>query len=278
MNISKALAKYVGGELAETAGKNAAKSAVPKLSNLFSGVTAKAGEKLSTLSKVGEQLPAVAQKADDLIDADATKALKGAMSNDKAGTELATTRDNWKQAGDIEGMVGGKFLDVDENYFPNVFSEGALSRATYGADQPVDQKKVAELVKAIKNNEDIAPIAGFKNSDGLIDIYDGHHRVAAYLEAGKKPRVKLFDPSNKSEAYSYADEWDKNIAKEVKQSIPTNPRTGLDETTSMGTFPSGTKIKFGDDLGIKAVELPKEITPDKTLDKVAKYLPRKNNR
>ena len=68
MNISKALAKYVGGELAETAGKNAVKSVAPKLSNLLSGATAKAGEKtLSTLSKVGEQLPSVAQKADDLI-------------------------------------------------------------------------------------------------------------------------------------------------------------------------------------------------------------------
>ena len=452
MDISKALAKYVGGELAETAGKNAVKSVAPKLSNLLSGATAKAGEKtLSTLSKVGEQLPSVAQKADDLImengkpkvfyhgspktdidvldlsnagkntgsgekalyftdtyptaeefsyerlpsnsmfvekrgkkgkvyernlknsnlidlgnltddqidelfdyanglakydgkekfvknlkdfrsagndqliksqldlealakspydgfvakmypgendareyaifdptravktnntelDVDTTKALKGAMSNDKAGAELATTQNNWKQDGDIEGMLGGKFLDVDENYFPNVFSEGALSRATYGADQPADQKKVAELVKAIKNNEDIPPIAGFKNDDGLIDIYDGHHRVAAYEEAGKMPRVKLFDHSNKSEAYSYADEWGKNVAKEVKQYMPANPRTGLDETTSMGTFPSGTKIKFGDDLGIKAVELPKEITPDKALDKATKYLPQKNNR
>lgn len=142
---------------------------------------------------------------------------------------VPSIRANWNGAGDIEGMLDGKFLGTNDNYFPSVFSEGALERATYGADQPIDQRKVAGLIRAIKNNEDIAPIAGFKNDDGLIDIYDGHHRLAAYKKAGKMPRVKLFDPANKSDAYSYADEWAKNAAKKVQKYLPAKPEAGLDE-------------------------------------------------
>lgn len=207
------------------------------------------------LIKVGEQ--ALAKGGEKALANTATSALSSLLPKvatkvgtdvaNKAGTELATKsvlnslvptiRTNWKQAGDIEGMLNGKFLGTNENYFPSVFSEGALGRATYGADQPMDQKKVAGLVRAIKNNEDIAPIAGFKNNDGFIDIYDGHHRLAAYQKAGKMPRVKLFEPANKSEAYSYADEWAKNAAKEVEQYLPAKPEVkyGLDEN-GMGTI------------------------------------------
>lgn len=68
MGITNGLVKYLGGELAEAGGKGASKVASAKLTNLLSKAVDKASAKtLSTLSKVGEQLPAVAQKADDLI-------------------------------------------------------------------------------------------------------------------------------------------------------------------------------------------------------------------
>lgn len=158
------------------------------------------------------------------------------LSNQTSANNLVPSiRTNWNGAGDIEGMLDGKFLRTNDNYFPSVFSEGALGRATYGADQPIDQRKVAGLVRAIKNNEDIAPIAGFKNNDGLIDIYDGHHRLAAYRKAGKMPRVKLFDRASKEDAYNYADEWAKNAAKQVEKYLPAKPEAGLDEY-GMGTI------------------------------------------
>ena len=167
---------------------------------------------------------------------------------------MPTIRTNWNGADDIEGMLYGKFLGANDYYFPSTFSEGALGRATYGANQPIDQKKVAGLVRAIKNNEDIAPIAGFKNADGLIDIYDGHHRLAAYQKAGKMPRVKLFTRETKDQAYNYADEWAKNAVKEVKQYLPAKPKAGLDEY-GMGTIDlsdlNTPKIQYSlDDSGI----------------------------
>lgn len=68
MGITNGLVKYLGGELAEAGGKGASKVASSKLTNLLSKAVDKAGVKtISTLSKVGDQLPAVAQKADDLI-------------------------------------------------------------------------------------------------------------------------------------------------------------------------------------------------------------------
>lgn len=212
MALAGELAKYVGNELVKSSGKELAKAgARSALSSLVPSVATKVGTDLAT--KAGTKM--------------ATESVLGSL--------VPTIRTNWRQAGDIEGMLNGKFLGTNENYFPSVFSEGALGRATYGADQPIDQKKVAGLVRAIKNNEDIAPIAGFKNNDGFIDVYDGHHRLAAYQKAGKMPRVKLFDPANKSEAYSYADEWAKNAVKEVQQYLPAKPKAGLDEY-GMGTI------------------------------------------
>lgn len=205
-------AKYVGNELIKSSGEEMAEAgARSALSSLVPSVATKVRTNLATKS--------------------GTKtANKGVLNS-----LVPTTRTNWNSAGDIEGMLDGKFLGANDYYFPSTFSEGALGRATYGSNQPIDQKKVAGLVRAIKNNEDIAPIAGFKNNDGLIDIYDGHHRLAAYRKAGKMPRVKMFDPANKSEAYSYADEWAKNAVKEVKQYLPAKPKTGLDEY-GMGTI------------------------------------------
>lgn len=201
-------AKYVGNELVKSSGKGVAKAgakagAKSALSSLVPRVSANTGAEVAGKSMLNSLVP--------------------------------TIRTNWNGAGDIEGMLDGKFLGANDYYFPSTFSEGALGRATYGANQPIDQKKVAGLVRAIKNNEDIAPIAGFKNNDGFIDVYDGHHRLAAYRKAGKMPRVKLFDPANKSEAYSYADEWAKNAVKEVKQYLPAKPEAGLDEY-GMGTI------------------------------------------
>lgn len=180
------MVKYGGKELAKDSAKSALSSILPSVAN-------KVGAEIATKSVLNNLVP--------------------------------TVRANWVQAGDIEGMLDGKFLGVNDNYFPSVFSEGALGRATYGADRPIDQSKVDGIVRAIKNNEDIAPIAGFKNNDGFIDIYDGHHRLAAYRDAGKMPRVKLFDPANKSEAYSYADEWNKNAVKNVQQYLPNPSKT-----------------------------------------------------
>lgn len=118
MNISKALAKYVGGELAETAGKNATKSAVSKLSNLLPGATAKAGEKtLSTLSKVGEQLPAVAQKADDLIDVDTTKALNNTM--DKYGASDGGGKIPEASSGATNDDMTTLYRGLTQKYDPN---------------------------------------------------------------------------------------------------------------------------------------------------------------
>lgn len=204
MALAGELAKYIGGELVKNTGKElATKAATSALSNLAPKIATKAGAKMATGSVLSSLVPSV--------------------------------RTNWENTGDIEGMLNGKFLGTNDNYFPSVFSEGALGRATYGADQPIDQRKVAGLVRAIKNNEDIAPIAGFKNNDGLIDIYDGHHRLAAYRKAGKMPRVKLFDKASKEDAYNYADEWAKDAIKKVQQYLPAKPEAGLDEY-GMGTI------------------------------------------
>jgi hypothetical protein len=212
MALAGELAKYIGGELVKNTGKElATKATTSTLSNLVPKIATKAGTSMA--NKIGNEL----------------------VAGSVLGGLVPSVRSNWNNVGDIEGMLDGKFLGTNDNYFPSVFSEGALGRATYGADQPIDQRKVAGLVRAIKNNEDIAPIAGFKNNDGLIDIYDGHHRLAAYRKAGKMPRVKLFDPANRSDAYSYADEWAKNAAKQVQQYLPTKPEAGLDEY-GMGTI------------------------------------------
>lgn len=224
-------AKYVGNELIKSSGEEMAEAgARSALSSLVPSVANKVRTNLAT--KSGTKM-----------------ANKGVLNS-----LVPTTRTNWNSAGDIEGMLDGKFLGANDYYFPSTFSEGALGRATYGANQPIDQKKVAGLVRAIKNNEDIAPIAGFKNNDGLIDIYDGHHRLAAYQKAGKMPRVKLFTRETKDQAYNYADEWAKNAVKEVKQYLPAKPKTGLDEY-GMGTIDlrdlNTPKIQYSlDDSGI----------------------------
>lgn len=204
-------AKYVGNELVKSSGKGVAKAGV------------KAGAK-SALSSL---VPSVAtQVGTDL----ATKAGSN-MATQGVLNSLVPIRSNWAGEGDIEGMLNGKFLGTNQNYFDSTFSRGALDRATYGPEQAVDRNKVAGLVRAIKNNEDIAPIAGFKNDDGLIDIFDGHHRLAAYQKAGKMPRVKLFDRATKDDAYAFADDWAKNAVKQVEQYLPAKPTTqyGLDE-------------------------------------------------
>lgn len=212
MALTGELTKYIGGELVKNTGKElATKAATSALSSLAPKVATKVGTGM------------------------ATKAATDMATGSVLSSLVPSVRTNWENTGDIEGMLNGKFLGTNDNYFPSVFSEGALGRATYGADQPIDQRKVAGLVRAIKNNEDIAPIAGFKNNDGLIDIYDGHHRLAAYRKAGKIPRVKLFDRASKEDAYNYADEWAKNAVKKVQQYLPAKPEAGLDEY-GMGTI------------------------------------------
>ena len=212
MSLAGELAKYAGGELAKAGSKELAKAgASSMLSSLVPNMATKVGTEMAP--KAGADM-----------------ASKGVLNS-----LVPSIRTNWNGAGDIEGMLNGKFLGTNDYYFPSTFSEGALGRATYGPDQPIDQKKVAGLVRAIKNNEDIAPIAGFKNDDGLIDIYDGHHRLAAYQKAGKMPRVKLFTRETKDQAYTYADEWAKNAAKDVQQYLPAKPEAGLDEY-GMGTI------------------------------------------
>lgn len=212
MSLAGELAKYAGGELAKAGSKELAKAgASSMLSSLVPNMATKVGTEIAT--KAGADI-----------------ASKGVLNS-----LVPSIRTNWNGAGDIEGMLNGKFLGTNDYYFPSTFSEGALGRATYGPDQPIDQKKVAGLVRAIKNNEDIAPIAGFKNDDGLIDIYDGHHRLAAYQKAGKMPRVKLFTRETKDQAYTYADEWAKNAAKDVQQYLPAKPEAGLNEY-GMGTI------------------------------------------
>lgn len=211
MALAGELAKYVGNELVKTGSKELAKAgARSALSSLVPSVATQIGTDLAT--KAGSNM-----------------ATQGVLNS------LVPIRSNWAGAGDIEGMLNGKFLGTNQNYFDNTFARGALDRATYGPEQAVDRNKVAGLVRAIKNNEDIAPIAGFKNDDGLIDIFDGHHRLAAYQKAGKMPRVKLFDRATKDDAYAFADDWAKNAAKQVEQYLPAKPKAGLDEY-GMGTI------------------------------------------
>lgn len=182
--------------------------------------TKEAGEEVTekALTKVGKEA------VDNIASGSVLGKIIAKNPDDMAGSALnnllPTVRTNWAGKGDIESMLDGKFLSTNSNYFPSTFSEGALGRATYGADQPIDQKKVAGLVRAIKNNEDLAPIAGFRNDEGLIDIFDGHHRLAAFQKAGKMPRVKLFDRASKADAYNYADEWAKNAIKDAQQYLP----------------------------------------------------------
>lgn len=211
MALAGELAKYVGNELVKTGSKELAKAgARSALPSLVPSVATQIGTDLAT--KAGSNM-----------------ATQGVLNS------LVPIRSNWAGEGDIEGMLNGKFLGTNQNYFDNTFSRGALDRATYGPEQAVDRNKVAGLVRAIKNNEDIAPIAGFKNDDGLIDIFDGHHRLAAYQKAGKMPRVKLFDRATKDDAYAFADDWAKNAAKQVEQYLPAKPKAGLDEY-GMGTI------------------------------------------
>lgn len=211
MALAGELAKYVGNELVKTGSKELAKAgAKSALSSLVPSVATQVGTDLAT--KAGSNM-----------------ATQGVLNS------LVPIRSNWVGEGDIEGMLNGKFLGTNQNYFDSTFSRGALDRATYGPEQAVDRNKVAGLVRAIKNNEDIAPIAGFKNDDGLIDIFDGHHRLAAYQKAGKMPRVKLFDRATKDDAYAFADDWAKNAAKQVERYLPAKPKAGLDEY-GMGTI------------------------------------------
>lgn len=259
MALAGEIAKYIGNEIVKVGGKDlATKTATSALSELAPKVVTKVGTDLATNA--------------------GTKMATGSVLS----SLVPSVRANWNNTGDIEGMLDGKFLGTNDNYFPSVFSEGALGRATYGADQPMDQRKVAGLVRAIKNNEDIAPIAGFKNNDGLIDIYDGHHRLAAYRKAGKMPRVKLFDSSSKEDAYNYADKWAKNAVKKSGVGSDVAKRAEgylggrmLDKTGKPITFYHSTPYEFskfddtklGQNTGYTNTALGHFVTTDKDFSK-----------
>ena len=116
-----------------------------------------------------------------------------------------TTPTTWNGEKDIESRIDGRFLKTNDNFFTDRFAQGSLDRANY-AGRPYDQQKVAGLVRAIKNNEDIAPITAMTRSDNRqLEILDGHHRLSAYRKAGIMPRVKVVN--NKSDGYKFAEDW-----------------------------------------------------------------------
>lgn len=142
MALAGELAKYIGNEMIKTGGKELAKAgAKSALSSLVPSVATKVGANLAT--KAGSNL-----------------ATQGVLNS------LVPIRSNWVGEGDIEGMLNGKFLGTNQNYFDNTFSRGALDRAT------------------------------------------------------------------KDDAYTFADDWAKNAAKQVERYLPAKPTAqyGLDES------------------------------------------------
>lgn len=322
MNISKALAKYVGGELAEAGGKGVSKVASSKLTNLLSSAVEKASAKtLSTLSKVGEQLPAVAQKADGPtravktnnteLDVDTPKALKNAMgkygatpNKEKATRTLASGVKLKDKPIPLFRGQKNRLDRLDYNKGKSPTTNGFYMTPT---KEKTDSWNDLGVVSVEANPEDIMTLKELQtlkkdadryftdpkyqvqlyNTDPeLAEIYDALVASDNYQELSRltgKPFIELdsgqgtelgeivYMPDTKPELTS---RYNADLAAGKNQWLSN----AQDEVVPTSAFPSGTKIKFGDDLGIKAVELPKEITPDKTLDKVAKYLPRKNNR
>lgn len=165
----------------------------------------------STLAKTGTQM--LAKAGTNAITQAATKAgtqtLKNAITETapKALYELLPSETKaiakWNSAGDVESMLGGKYLGTNDNFFSNL-NPSSLSLMDYSG-RPVDQKKVAGMMRAIKNNEDIIPITAMKNNDGTISIIDGHHRMQAFRQSSKMPRIKFV--RSPEEGHAYADKY-----------------------------------------------------------------------
>lgn len=142
-------------------------------------------------------------------------ALSGLLGKESPmiGTVQNTTKALWNTADDVESMLDGKYLGTNDNYFSQ-FNPTSLSLMDY-TGRPADQKKVAGIMRAIKNNEDIIPITVMKNADNTMTVIDGHHRLQAFRQSGKMPRLKVVN--NKTEGYAYADKYASGKLDEVEQ-------------------------------------------------------------
>lgn len=184
------LIPYAAGELSTLLGGQASKAITPVVTNAIAEKSAQmGGAALSGL--LGKESP-------------------------KIGTVQNTTKALWNTADDVESMLDGKYLGTNDNYFSQ-FNPTSLSLMDY-TGRPADQKKVAGIMRAIKNNEDIIPITVMKNADNTMTVIDGHHRLQAFRQSGKMPRLKVVN--NKAEGYAYADKYASGKLEDVKQYLP----------------------------------------------------------